>query len=274
MKKVKNAVFALLITVCLASAAFADDALLMKGIKSYKEGDYLGTVQTMELVVKDSPGKALAHYYTAMAYVQLGKLSEAMAAYNKVISLDPNSQLANYAEMGKQRLLPPKEEKSLLEGDLLKGIQNSLYSDKVEKDSKKRQLELIKDKVNSGQAPTPKDYKDLDDFTPKYMNKTPTPEQVAEAYKVLSQAGINPYGNVGMNAAMNPEMLQLSLMTGGMGGGAGMNNSMNLLPMLMMMQQGNGNNGNNINPQAIQAMMSNMLMPNMMDMYGSSNDRY
>lgn len=271
MKKVKNAVFALLITVCLTSAAFAEDALLMKGIKSYKEGDYLGALQTMEQVVKESPGKALAHYYMAMAYVQLGKSAEAIAAYDKVIFLDPSSQLASYAEMGKQRLLPPKEEKSIIEGDLLKGIQNTLYSDKVEKDTKKRHLDLIKDKVNSGQSPTPKDYKELDDFTPNYLNKTPTPEQVAEAYKVLSQAGINPYGNAGMNAAMNPEMLQLSLLTGGRDGGAGMNNSMNMLPMLMMMQQGNSNN---INPQAIQAMMSNMLMPNMMDMYGSSNDRY
>jgi tetratricopeptide (TPR) repeat protein len=270
MKKVKNAIFALLITACLTSAAFAEDALLMKGIKSYKEGDYLGTVQTMELVVKESP-KALAYYYMAMAYVQLGKLPEATSAYDKVIFLDPNSQLASYAEMGKQRLQPPKEEKSIIDGDLLKGIQNSLYSDKVEKDTKKRQLDLIKDKVNSGQSINPKDYKDLDDFTPKYMNKTPTPEQVAEAYKVLSQAGINPYGNAGMNAAMNPELLQLSMLTGGMGGGYGMNNSMNMLPMLMMMQQGGGNN---INPQVLQTMMSNMLMPDMMNMYGSGNDKY
>lgn len=286
-KKMNKAVFALVMTFCLISAVYAEDVLLIKGIKAYKEGDYLGSLQTMENVVKESPGKALAHYYMAMSYVKIGKASEATVAYEKVIFLNPSSQLASYAEIGKQRLNEPEsEKKSIMDGDLLKGIQNTFYSDKVKKDVKKRQLELIKDKANNGKSLERTDYEELDDFTPRYLNSKPTQEQVAEAYKTLAKAGINPYGNVGtggMNTAMNPELLQLGMMGGTMnsqyggqfGGNSGGNSSMNMLPLLMMMQQGQqGGGNNNVNPQAIQSMMSNMLMPDMMNMYGGNNDRY
>lgn len=266
----KNVFLSLLICLLLSFSAIAeeDNEFLKEGIKSYKEGNYLRTVQIMEEVVEDNPGSALAYYYLAMAYVQVGNADDAKEAYDNVIMLSPGSQLSRYAEIGKN-LLEIRPEEKLPEAPVLKTKKSKteFYTENVEKDMEERNLKFLIEKMNRNKTVQPEDYQDFKDFSPdKSSNDMPSKEEIAQAYQTLMKAGINPYQNYS-NPGLSPEMMQMSQM--------GMMNSqnMNMMPLLMMMQPQNGQYGrNNVDPKYMQAILSNMMMPNMMD-YGE-NKKY
>jgi len=265
----KKFIITFVLFISFTSSVFAEEQkeLIAEGIKSYKNGNYLGTIQTMEEVVKENPGSILAYYYMAISYVQVGKADKARNAYEKVIFLNPNSQLASYAELGIERLDPEMHravENS--EKDFLQNFQNDFYAKDVEEDIKQRKLKYIIDKINNHQQLAPDDYNNFKDFTPDKSSK-PTPEEIAQAYKVLAKAGLNPQSNYGVN----PEMMKNSMMLGSIGGmPSGGNNAMNMMPLIMMMQNQQGQN--NIDPDFMQSMISNMMMPDMMSLYGDNKN--
>ncbi len=265
----KKFLITLILFISMMSSAFADDyqKQLLRGIQAYKEGDYLGTVQVMEKIIENNPGSMLAHYYLAISYVQIGKPDEAKIEYDRVIFLDPNSQLAGYAELGKERLNPEKEkEKNESVNKFLQDAEINIFSENVEEGLKQRKLRYIIDNANKRREITPDEFKKFKDFTPK--SSVPTREEIAQAYQTLSRAGLNPRQNYGFN----PEMMQMSMLGASLGGNTGgpanSGNSMNMLPFLMMMQ----NRQDKIDPEFMQSMISNMMMPDMMNLYDSKNN--
>ena len=265
----KKIIISFIFVVSMTSLAYADNGqeLLVKGVKQYKNGDYLGTIQTMESVIKDNPGNAIAYYYMGISYVQIGKPIEAEAAYDKVIAIDPVSQLATLAETGKKQLKPnaKKKEKKKEESDFMKSLQDNLYSNTAKEDIEKRKLKIIMDKLNNHQKVDPSEYQELEDFSPD-KSQAPTPDEIAKAYQTLAKAGINPY----QQGSMSPEMMQMNMM--GLGGQQNNNSMNNMLPMLMMMQQQQQQGQGNVDPQFMQTMLSNMMMPDLTNMYESNNN--
>lgn len=280
----------LVMILSLSVNAKGNYALLKSAIKQYKAGDYTGSMQNLETITKSDPGNALAYYYLGMCYSQIGNGAKATEAYQKVIALSPNSQLSTNASIGITNINPPpppspdsKQENGLPVVEKIKQSKDFL-SEQAKTTYQEKNINNIIKNANDNKEVNPSLYKRLENFDPqktksddtnKYLNSTPTQEQVAEAMQTLSKAGMNPYAanmqNMQAMQQINPEMMQLNLLMSSMGGGnnngGGMNN---ILPMLMMMQNGQGDN--KMSPEAIQAMMSSMMMPGMMDMFNSNNN--
>ncbi len=265
----KKFLITFILIIFMTSPVFADDYqdLLLQGIKYYKEKNYLGTIQAMKKIIKVNPGSMLAHYYIAISYAQIGESNEAEAAYNRVIFIDPNSQLAALAELGKERLYPEKTiEDQPLDKKLKNNFQNKLYSENVEEDIKRRKLKYIIDQVNSRREIEANDLEKFEDFTPDKSSR-PTSQEISQAYQTLARAGLS--ANPG--SGFNPELMQMNMLAASMGGNMGLqqgSGAMNMLPFLMMMQNQQGN----IDPEFMQTMISNMMMPDMTGLYESNKN--
>ena len=64
----------------------------------YKNGNYTGCIDSMTKIIKNDPGNALAHYYLAISFTQIGDSEKATMEYKTVLSLAPNHQLESYAQ--------------------------------------------------------------------------------------------------------------------------------------------------------------------------------
>jgi len=267
-KMTLNILISLIIGMSVSSLAFAEEKeLLIQGVKYYKEGNYLRTAQIMEQVAEDNPGSALAYYYIGISYAKLGDANKAELAYEKVIGLSPESQLGRYAKIGIRHLKEYPAEKTTEITETLDDT-SALYAEQVEREMKDRNLKFIIEKINRNKKIDPEEYRKFEDFSPDKSMGRPDNEEIIKAMQVLMKAGLNPYANNQNPAAMNPQLMQMNMMAGNMYGRSNNNNPMDMLPMLMMMQaqqNGSGMGQENYNPQFIQSMMSNMMMPDMMD---------
>lgn len=262
----------------LSANAEKQDKQVLEGVKKYKTGNYMGAIQTMQDVLKNSPDSAMAHYYIAISNVKLGNVAEALIYYDKVIALSPSSQLGKYAILGKKMLdTTPKQQTkpAANQDDKSKDVKPP---QNVDKDLEDRNIKYLIEKINKNKTVDPTEYNKFQDYSPsKSSNDKPNAEEIAKAMEVLTKAGINPYTANNVNAAaMNPQMNQMSmlstLMGGNQQGGNGMNN---MLPLMMMLQQGQGQygtSGNNIDPHLMQTMLTNMMMPSMDDFTSKKDD--
>lgn len=232
-------------TAMHVSAAQVTNAEIRAAVQKYKMKNYIGCLQDTQAMVKKDPSSAIAYYYQALAYSQLGKRTEATDAYNSVITLNSMPILVENATKaincleGKEGCKPEEKEESELDTFVKSG---KFYGNSVQSELNQKRLEHVKQEINNQKS------------------EMPTNDEIAEAVKTLAKAGINPLA--GMNGAnptayanmfqQSPEMMQMNMLMGGNN-----NNSMgnNMMPMLMMAQQ----NGQKVSPELIQSMMmSNM----------------
>ena len=261
-------------------------------VNKYKGGNYVGCLQDCLNITYHDPKNAIAYYYMAMSYAQSGQKDKAVAAYSRVLGLGPNAMLADYATTGKRCLETPElcdpsanaaataaaaptstdsaaNSAEALDKFIMSGYSNTL-STSVKKDLEQQQLNNIKNQINSGQ--------DLDDNSMKLLNdasgqinpvnttatasKQPTEQDIAAAMKVLNEAGVNPYSQVGNY--QNPQAMQLqalqSFNNNPVSSSNDSNAMLNMIPM--MMQQGKTGQGN-YSPQLMQAFIMNSLTGNM-----------
>ncbi|OGI21069.1 MAG: hypothetical protein A2287_00550 [Candidatus Melainabacteria bacterium RIFOXYA12_FULL_32_12] len=293
----KKAVISLFCLFLITGSAFAKTTQnnLKIGITQYKQGNYIGAMQTLQDVVAKDPGNSLAHYYLAIAYVRVGKIQEARQEYQKVTSLNPSSELAFYASTGLKHLssisepastkatakpgtefLPPPPE--LTPGPPISRTPTQKSQDFMSEQAKNTLIEkninsIINNANQNGSVPPEKLDKVEKMIKQKSENATPSNEEIAEALKTLSQAGMNLNLNPSQN--LNPEAMQLNMMMGLMGGNNNMNNNTNNNPMnmlsLMMMYQ-NPENAKNMDPQLMETMISGMMMPNMFSVTNSNDN--
>ena len=81
---------------------FADN--ISDAIESYKSGNYENCISIMKTVTKNDPTDVIGYYYLALSYSKLGKLSESIQNYNKVIALNSDETLTELAKKGKASL--------------------------------------------------------------------------------------------------------------------------------------------------------------------------
>ncbi len=261
------------------------NANLKSAMAKYKAGNYTGCLQELFSLTQKEPSNAMAYYYMAMAYTHIDREADAIEAYEKVLSLNPNEFLAEYALKGRDCLTggPACQEEEVQEelSDLDKFIQapygNGL-SPELNEEVKQKELTNIKETINKKEQMEEKDIDKIKKFDDKYESLSDEPvkiaqvsdEEVLKAVQTLKDAGLNvtvqqenPYA--GMTQYQNPQMAEMSMLLGGNNNNNG-NNMMNMLPMLMSQAQ----KGENIDPRLMQAVMMNSMMSDFS--YANNND--
>ena len=232
--------------ICASTVNFAcaktttSNSALASAIRLYKTGNYSQSYIAFNNIVKKDPSNAVAYYYLAMTSAQIGKKDEAVANYEKVISLSPNGQLGRYATKGKTCLETPdkchEESTETAEDSFIQGRFGTGFSDKARSDYEKQKIENLMREMNRGNDVTPQNFRDYKDFS----SEVPTNDEIVAALRVLQRAGLSDVLNNNVN--------EMSLLTG--------NNENNNNAMLNMLM-GSGNSS--LSPQVIQSLLTNQM---------------
>lgn len=263
------------------------NANLSSAIAKYKKGNYTGCLQELFSLTKKQPSNATAYYYMAMAFTYLDKQDEAINAYEKVISLSPNSYLADYAIKGRDCLTGgpaclPETVNNETQDELDKFI-NSPYgngmSEQINKEVKQKQLKNIQETINTKEQLEHQDIQRIRDFDSNKESSIEeneklamvSDEEILQAVKTLKEAGLNltvqsdnPYEQ--MLQYQDPRMAEMSMLLGNNNNNS--NNMMNMIPILMSKAQ----KGENIDPRIMQTMMMNSMMTDFN--FNNNNNRY
>ena len=274
------------------------NANIKSAISKYKKANYSGCLQELFSLTKKDPSNALAYYYMALAYTHVDMKDAAVEAYEKVISLNSDSYLTEYATKGRDCLTDgpackePEETETSEEGetkaegekvDELDSFVNAPYgnglSPQVNKEIRERQLQKIQNTINSKNDLDSKDFQKIRDFDNKkdFSSQNDdnikiakvSDEDVLKAIKTLREAGltVNVQNENFYGMYQDPEMAQMSML---LGNNNYNNNGMsNMLPMLMAQSQ----KGENVDPRLMQAMMMNSMMSDF-SFNTNNNDRY
>lgn len=274
----------------------------MKSVEAkYKKGNYTGCLQELYTIVKKQPENAIAYYYVAMAYTKVGAVEQAKAAYQKVINLNSNPFLVDYARKGKDCLIGgPACVTAKVDVDLPDDM-NELdkfiaapygngMSKEMNEQYKQQQLNAIQNKINNGNTLTPEDIQKMrelqnnksealseDKLAMADGKAMPSNEEVLGALDVLKRAGLNISAQESQNNAVqpvasqpsympDPQIQQMSMMLNGN------NNGYNNDPMMTMLPYMMEGEGKKVDPQVIQAMMMNSMMNSLNGMNNTNNN--
>ena len=255
----------------------------MKGIVAkYKAGNYSGCLQEAISLTKKNPSNPLVYYYMGMAYAQVGNNDMAIKAYSKAISIGTDQTVVQYATKGRDCLTggptcvaPQQQEGEDSENvdDLDKFI-NSPYgngfSEELYKKLREEKLKDIQKTINTKENLETPDIQKIQDFDDNKSEledgikiAEASEEDILNAIKTLKEAGVNV--TVSPVASTMPNQYnELSMMLGTQNNN---NSAMNMMIPYMMFQQ---QNGQSIDPQVMQAMMMNSMIP---DFTFSDNDK-
>ena len=87
------------------------DAPSLESIKKkYHLSNFAGCLQECEAYVQKHPYDTLGYYYLAMSYAKCGQKENAIAAYEKVISLHDNPMIVKYATNGRNCVMGNEDE--------------------------------------------------------------------------------------------------------------------------------------------------------------------
>lgn len=268
-------------------------------IKKYKRGNYTGCLQDCMNVVVHDPSNALAYYYMAMSYVQAGQKKQAISAYSKVLSLNSNPRLRDYASTGKRCLETPDKCVLQTPGDnpeIDRFIASPMtISNSVKKDFDKRHLENLRNEINADKQIDNYEFRKFKDYSnsrsqvetsDKLSDRKPTNDEIVAALKVLKSAGVSTEQAVAQaqsqpmqtsvqdptsqnidpstyaSMMQNPEMAQINMMLGA-DGYKNNNSSDAMLNMLPYMAAQSRNGTDNYTPQMMQAVIMNSMLNSM-----------
>lgn len=258
-----------LLSQCASSFAAQKGNALAIAVKKYRSGNYIGCIQDCQRIVRHNPSNQIAYYYLAISYTQAGKRKEAIAAYDKILTLRPSAELLEYTKTGRDCLKHPELcYAATANADLEKFVhsRNQRLSEAVRKDVEQKHLNFIKNEINNGEDMDSLDFQKINQAdSDKIVQAKPTEDEVKAALKVLNDAGINPYSQNPMLSSnpnqdyQNAQMAQINTLMGGntQSGNASM---LNMLPY--MFSQNKSEQGS-YSPQAMQAAILSTMMPNM-----------
>ena len=258
--KNKLLILAIFITNSFVCAQAQDIVPNMEeAISKYKAKNYVGCMQDTLDISQNDPSNALAHYYLAISYAQLGNKEKAIEAYQKVINLATSETLKEYAQRGELCLNSPEEcqrnatQQEISDKDLHKFINSTKHFSKEVTDKLDEiELEMLKYNIN----------KDAD-----LKSETPSNDEIAQAVKTLAKAGFNPlaiqnnsYTQANQSMMQNPEYMQLQMLLG--------NNQSNTNTDFMSMmpyffQQNNSSRNSEFSAETIKNMMMSSMIGNL-----------
>lgn len=109
MKRVLIGLFFLLI---FNGSAFSADFYSV-GVDAFKKGAYDKSASNLEHAVRINPKNVNARYYLAQVYILLGRNSDAVNQYNRIIILAPSSDAAILSQKGLALMVAPSNVKGL-----------------------------------------------------------------------------------------------------------------------------------------------------------------
>lgn len=217
----------------LPTWAKAPDGDYRAGVQLYRQGQYTDAAQYFEQLANEHPDDSRVVYYQAISQVQLGHYNQARDLYNRVVLLDPNSPAAQLAQEGLARLPGPSAGGGGL--DAPPGM-------------------------TAGNRPTGATTSPM--MNP-YGNSLPTTGQATTPAASLP-AGMDPQAwNQQLQSMMMMQMM--SGLNGGNGGGSGGGNNPVgwMMPWMMMNGGGGGAAPNTMDPALMSQMMMNQMMSGM-----------
>lgn len=258
----------------------------------YKAGNYSGCLQECYSLLKKQPNNPLGYYYLAMVYTHLDKKSEAVSAYDKVIKLNPNQYLVDYATKGRDCLTggpachPEAQQK---EGEQLDDLDKFIkapygngLSPELNNEVRQKQLNNIQETINKKENLENQDIERIKKFDNSKSEAEETikiaqvsDEEVLKAINTLKEAGVNvsvqssatenPYA---MAQYQDPRVVEMNML---LGNNNNNNNSMmNVVPMLMSQAQ----KGENIDPRIMQTLMMDSMMSGFNNLNSNNNNNY
>lgn len=225
MKKKLVALLSILVlssTINFAYSKPSANADLARAIRCYKAGNYAECYTTLKDVIKKDGSNAVAYYYLGMTSAHIGKSEEAIANYERALSLtSPGNSIYAYAEKGKRCLEDPEKcqeptfESSL--DEFIQSVSRKNVSDEVKSDYERLQIEQLKRDMNRDGDIDPQKFREFKDFS-SMNNASPTNDEIVAAIRTLQKAGLydsfgssNQMFNMLGGAAMNPQVIQTML---------------------------------------------------------------
>ncbi len=236
------------LTMNIAGARTTTNPALSSAIKMYKSGNYVQTYGTLTDIVKKDPSNAVAYYYLAMTCVQVGKKSEAISNYDRVLSLKPEGILGKYALKGKTCIETPDKCHEALDNQtemdtFIHSRFGSGFSKEARSDYERQKIQNLMREMNRNKEITPNKFRDYKDFS----SEVPTNDEIVTALRVLQSAGLSDI--IGNNSYKS----ELSLLTGTD------DNNTNSYDVLNMLLGNNNKSDSYMSPQLIQALMTSQM---------------
>ena len=252
-----------------SEGVYYKNANLNSAVRKYKNGNYSGCLQEMISLTKTDPYNPIVYYYMGMSYSKVGKKDQAVKAYEQVMKMNSDKTLKQYATRGRDCLVggPTCTSDTENSDPTLDSFVNSPYgngfSEELNQQVKEKQLENIQKTINQKQELEDEDIEKIQKFDQKseiisedkIAENTTSDDEILKAIQTLKNAGVNISVNP-MNMPMNNQYADMSMLLGN-GNNNNNNSMMNMVPFLLNQYQ----NGEKIDPQIIQAMMMNTMIP-------------
>lgn len=243
-------------------------ATVKSAVDKYKKGNYSGSLQELISLTKIDPSNPVVYYYLAMAYSRVGNKEQAVRAYEEVLKLNPEETLMQYATKGRDCLTggPTCIDESEAKADdspldlFIKAPYGNGFSEELNEQFKQKQLENIQKTINNKEELDREDIETIKKFDQKSENFTEdklasnnvSDDEILSAIKTLKDAGVTVSITPAAAMPVNNQFNEYSMLLGNNN-----NSMMNMVPFLLNQYQ----NGEKIDPQIIQAMMMNSMLP-------------
>lgn len=170
-------------------------------IIKYKKGDYVGSMQDLEDLVKQEKNNTYAKYYLALCYTRLGYKVEATTLYSEILRKDENLALSYYSQRALTCLENPseaicspqateKQPEQLDDIDLFIMSGKKIHPSAMDRITRERmERKMVEEEYIRAQQE--KEAAAANGQLHSY-NK-PTNEEIASALNTLSKIGMNPY---------------------------------------------------------------------------------
>jgi hypothetical protein len=225
-------------------------------VYKYKAGNFTGCLQEgLVVLIRDSKNP-LANYYVGLAYARAGDKENATKYLDLAAASTSNATFIGYTQdakacMNGEETCKRSEDDANIEAFLREEASTGTAAPKVQGEKRPRDLELIKQKINSDTYLNMKFHEN--------QLAMASDQEILNAIRTLKDSGVSI--SVNMAPTQNygsPEWEQMQQMQMFGGGNNNNNNNalMTLLPMMM-----NEESAKNVDPQVIQAIMMQQMMP-------------
>lgn len=243
--------------------SYYDPALIESLIEKYKEKNYVGCIQEAQSKMQQDNPNPVAMYYMALSYTQIGDVKAALDLYDAILKLKPGDTLTECAVRGRDCLIGGPACPNLgVEGADIDAQVKEYKDESTLLNDNTTDLKELPAMLVQEVSPQPKQIQRAENVSTKPVEQQSVPnnDEVAQALKTLQNAGmavtIQP-ATMPMAPNYNSEMAQMSML---LGNNNSQNHSFDMLPYMMAQTQ---NNPNQYNPQMLQAMMMNYMMPSL-----------
>jgi hypothetical protein len=247
------------------NTVYYPNASMRHAIDQFRAGNFTGCLQESISVMKKDPSNPLATYYVGLSFAKVGDKESAVQYLDKAAGLSDNTSFIKYVTEAKDCVNGADSCKMSEEDTELMKLINSPFNSKngftpeVKNNQQQKELDAIKQKMNSD----------------KYLNlrfddtrmAMASEDEILNAIRVLKDSGVSITVNMSPQF-QDEQMAQMQMFSSGNNNNNSNNAIMSLIPMMM-----NQETAKNVDPQVIQAIMMQSMMPDFGGFGSNNNNR-